>query len=55
MRIPTNPIHPMAVFWCLVYALALFFVFVAGILAWSREWKPTPAKGSAGGNIGCKY
>jgi hypothetical protein len=32
MRIPDNPIHPMVLFWCLVYALALFLIFVTEIL-----------------------
>jgi hypothetical protein len=42
MRTPDNQINTMVLFWYLVYALALFSVFVARILAHRRE--ATPAK-----------
>jgi len=45
MRIPQeNPINPMALFWCLVYALALILIFVTGILAARQDSKKAPAK-----------
>ena len=45
MRIPPeNPINPMSLFWYLVYALALFLIFVTGMLAGSRDSKKAPAK-----------
>ena len=44
MRIPENPINPMALFWCLVYAVALSLIFVTGILADTRVSKTAPAK-----------
>jgi hypothetical protein len=45
MRIPPeSPINPMSLFWYLVYALALFLIFVTGILAGSRDPKKAPAK-----------
>jgi hypothetical protein len=45
MRIPPeNPINPMALFWYLVYTLALFLIFVTGILAGSRDSEKAPAK-----------
>ncbi len=33
MRTPDSPINTMMIFWYLVYALALFSVFVARLLA----------------------
>jgi len=44
MRIPETPINPMSLFWYLVYALALFLIFVTGILAGNRDSKKAPAK-----------
>jgi hypothetical protein len=44
MRIPDNPINPMAPFWYLVYALALFLIFVAGILEWVAGIQKSPRK-----------
>jgi hypothetical protein len=44
MRIPENPINTMALFWYLVYAVALFLIFVTGILACDRDSKKAPAK-----------
>jgi hypothetical protein len=45
MRIPPeSPINPMSLFWYLVYALALFLIFVTGMLAGSRDSKKAPAK-----------
>ena len=44
MRIPENPINPMALFWYLIYALALCLFFVTGILAGSRDPQKAPAK-----------
>jgi hypothetical protein len=45
MRIPPeSPINPLSLFWYLVYAMALFLIFVTGILACSRDPKKAPAK-----------
>jgi len=45
MRIPENPISALALFWYLVYALALFSVVVmAGILARSQSSKKAPVR-----------
>jgi hypothetical protein len=45
MRIPPESlINPMSLFWYLVYAAALFLIFVTGILAGSRDPKKAPAK-----------
>jgi hypothetical protein len=45
MRIPPeNLINPMSLFWYLVYAAALFLIFVTGILAGSRDPQKAPAK-----------
>jgi len=44
MRIPENPINPMSLFWYLVYAMALFLIFVTGILAARQDSKKAPAK-----------
>jgi hypothetical protein len=45
MRIPPESlINPMSLFWYVVYALALFLIFVTGILAGSRDPKKAPAK-----------
>jgi hypothetical protein len=44
MRIPMNTISPLTLFWCIIYVLALFSVFIAGILAGSRDSKKAPAK-----------
>jgi hypothetical protein len=43
MRIPENPINTMALFWYLVYAVALFLIFVTGIPGVSRDPKKAPA------------
>jgi hypothetical protein len=52
MRIPENPINPMALFWYLVYALALFLILVTGILAGSRDPKKAPARKPIRSNCG---
>jgi hypothetical protein len=45
MRVPPESlINPMALFWHLVYAAALFLIFVAGILAGNRDSEKAPAK-----------
>ncbi len=45
MRIPPEiPINSMALFWYLVYSLALFLIFVTGILAGSRDPKRPPQR-----------
>jgi len=44
MRITETPINPMSLFWCLVYALALFLILVTGILAGSPDSKKASAK-----------
>ena len=43
MRTPDSPINTMVVFWYLVYALALFSVFAARLLARSRDFKKAHA------------
>ncbi len=43
MRLPMNTVSPLMLCWCAVYVLALFSVFVAGILARSRPAR-SPAK-----------
>jgi|GEM_PF-1405611 hypothetical protein len=45
MRISENPINPMVLFWYLVYALALFLIFVTEFLWQVAEiQKKAPAK-----------
>lgn len=44
MRIPDNPINPTSLFWYLVYTLALFLIFITGILAGNQDLKKAPAK-----------
>ena len=44
MRILINLISPLTLFWRVIYVLALFSVFIAGILAGSRDSKKAPAK-----------
>jgi hypothetical protein len=45
MRVPPESlINPMSLFWHLVYAAALFLIFVTGILACGRDPKTAPAK-----------
>lgn len=44
MRTPDSPINTMVIFWYLVYALALFSVFVGRILAHNQGAKKAPAK-----------
>jgi len=45
----------MAIFWYLVYALALFLIFVTGILAGSRDPKKAPARKPIRSNCGFGY
>ena len=54
MRTPDSPINTMVVFWYLVYALALFSVFVARILSRNQGAKKAPAKNSIRSNQGFK-
>jgi hypothetical protein len=44
MRISSNTISPMTLFWYLVYALALFLIFVAGIWRVARIQAGPPQK-----------
>ncbi len=46
MRTPDSPINTMVVFWYLVYALALFSVFVARLLARNQDARKAPASRS---------
>jgi hypothetical protein len=43
MRTPDSPINTMVVFWYLVYALALFSVFVGRILARNQDARKAQA------------
>jgi len=44
MRMLMNTISPLTLFWRVIYVLALFSVFIAGILARNQESKKAPAK-----------
>jgi hypothetical protein len=44
MRIPMNTISPLTLFWRVIYVLALFSVFIAGILARNQDSKKGPRK-----------
>jgi hypothetical protein len=44
MRMPMNTISPLTLFWRVIYVLALFSVFIAGILARNQDSKKAPAK-----------
>jgi uncharacterized membrane protein (UPF0127 family) len=44
MRILTNLISPMTLFWYTVYALALFLIFIAGIWRVTRIQAGPPQK-----------
>jgi hypothetical protein len=52
MRIPENPSSAMALFWYLVYALALFSVVVARILARNQDSRMALARESIRGSCG---
>jgi hypothetical protein len=44
MRMPMNTISPLTLFWRVIYVLALFSVFIGGILARNQDSKKAPAK-----------
>lgn len=44
MRILMNTISPLALFWCVIYALAVALIFVAEILVCAQDSKRSPAK-----------
>jgi len=46
MRMPMNTISPLTLFWRVIYVLALFSVFIAGILARNQDSKKAPARKS---------
>jgi hypothetical protein len=44
MRMPMNTISPLTLFWCVIYVLALFSVFIGGILAGNQDSSRPPQK-----------
>ena len=44
MHIPMNTISPLTLFWRIIYVLALFSVFIAGILACDQDSSRPPQK-----------
>jgi hypothetical protein len=44
MRIPMNTFNPLTLFWCVIYALALFSVFIARIVARNQDLSTVAAK-----------
>jgi hypothetical protein len=42
MRIPMNTISPLTLFWYAIYVLALFSVFIAGILVCAQDASRPP-------------
>ncbi len=44
MRMSTNTISPLTLFWRVIYVLALFSVFIAGILARNQDSSRPPQK-----------
>jgi hypothetical protein len=44
MRMPMNTISPLTLFWRVIYVLALFSVFIAGIQARNQDSSRPPQK-----------
>ena len=44
MRILMNTISPLALFWCVIYALAVSLIFIAEILVCAQDSKRALAK-----------